>query len=187
MCRDACVPSGRELGKSTSSWLTGYRLLRDRLSGYRLSAIGYRRAWRKTAYFVSVRVADYPICPRLFGMLPRENPVAHVGMSHAPREVMTPQELRRRTTQFAIDVTALVQQFRNEPAADIVIKQLIRSATGTAANYRAAGQARSHAEFTSRISVALEEADECIHWLEFSERAGLAMGSELARLIRESK
>lgn len=100
---------------------------------------------------------------------------------------MTPQQLRERTAQFAVDVTTFVRGFRAEAAADIVTNQLIRSATATAANYRAAGQARSHAEFTSRISVVLEEADECIHWLEFSANAGLARGAELTRLIREAK
>jgi four helix bundle protein len=100
---------------------------------------------------------------------------------------MTPQELRERTAQFAVDVTTFVRTFDREAATDIVVNQLIRSATGTAANYRAAGQARSHAEFISRISVVLEEADECVHWLEFSERAGLAKGPELRRLVRESK
>jgi len=100
---------------------------------------------------------------------------------------MTPQELRERTARFSVDVTAFTRTVRAEPAAEIVINQLIRSATGAAANYRAAGQARSHAEFTSRISVVLEETDECIHWLEFCERAGIARGADLMVLIREAK
>ena len=111
----------------------------------------------------------------------------YAGTRSAPSAAMTPQELRNRTAQFAVDVTAFVRGFEKEPATDIVINQLIRSATGTAANYRAAGHARSHAEFTSRISIVLEEADECIHWLEFSERAGLVKGVELAQLIREAR
>jgi len=100
---------------------------------------------------------------------------------------MTPQELRERTAQFAVDVTAFVGRFAEHPATRIVTDQLLRSATSTAANYRAAGQARSHAEFTSRISVVLEEADECVHWLEFAERTGLAQGAEVSRLTREAK
>jgi four helix bundle protein len=100
---------------------------------------------------------------------------------------MTPQELRERTARFAVDVAKFTKTFEDEPAANIVIDQILRSATGMAANYRATGQARSHGEFTSRISVVLEEADECIHWLEFTERAGLASGTELDRLLRESR
>ena len=100
---------------------------------------------------------------------------------------MTPQELRERTATFAVDVTKLTKSFVAEPAAEIVIRQLIRSATGTASNYRAAGQGRSHAEFRSRIATVLEEADECIHWLEFSKNADLVRGPALDRLIREAK
>ncbi len=100
---------------------------------------------------------------------------------------MTPQELGDRTATFALDVTAFVRTLKSDQAAGVVIDQLVRCATSVAANYRAAGQSRSHAEFTSRISVVLEEADECIHWLEFSNRAGLASGTELERLVKESK
>ena len=38
-----------------------------------------------------------------------------------------------------------------------------------------------------RISVVLEEADECVHWLEFTERAGLVKGTEATRLLQEAK
>jgi four helix bundle protein len=100
---------------------------------------------------------------------------------------MTPQELRERTAAFAVDVTKLTKSFTDEPASEIIVRQLIRSATGTAANYRAAGQARSHAEFRSKISTVLEESDECIHWLEFARSADLARGPVLDRLIREAK
>lgn len=43
--------------------------------------------------------------------------------------------------------------------------QLTRAASSTAANYRAATRARSHAEFTAKIGLALEEADEAAFWL----------------------
>ena len=100
---------------------------------------------------------------------------------------MTPQELRERTAAFAVDVTKLTKAFTDEPASEIIIRQLIRSATSTASNYRAAGQGRSHAEFRSKIATVLEEADECIHWLEFAKNADLVRGPGLDRLIREAK
>jgi len=100
---------------------------------------------------------------------------------------MTPQELRERNARFAVDITKLTKSFTDEPASEIIIRQLIRSATGTASNYRAAGQGRSHAEFRSKIATALEEADECIHWLEFSKNADLVRGPAVDRLIREAK
>jgi hypothetical protein len=42
----------------------------------------------------------------------------------------------------------------------------MRAAMSVAANYRAAGLARSRAEFISKLSVVLEEADEVVFWLE---------------------
>jgi four helix bundle protein len=48
-----------------------------------------------------------------------------------------------------------------------VANQLIRSATGTASNYRAARRARSRADFISRLGIVLEEADESDFWLNY--------------------
>ena len=45
--------------------------------------------------------------------------------------------------------------------------QLIRSSTSVASNYRSACIAQSKASFVSKLSIALEEADESFFWLEF--------------------
>ena len=45
--------------------------------------------------------------------------------------------------------------------------QLIRASTSTASNYRSACIAQSKASFISKLSIALEEADESFFWLEF--------------------
>jgi four helix bundle protein len=54
-------------------------------------------------------------------------------------------------------------------------------------NYRASCGARSHAEFTSRISVVAEEADESAEWLDLIADAGLVGSTELPRLRKESR
>lgn len=144
-------------------------------------------SWNKLPGAPGVSVAVSAIAYASVARGQRETPTEYAGTRSALQRGMTPQELRNRTAQFAVDVTTLARRFAKEPASEIAINQLIRSATGTAANYRAAGHARSHAEFTSRISVALEEADECVHWLEFTERAGLVKGTEATRLLKEAK
>jgi four helix bundle protein len=79
----------------------------------------------------------------------------------------TPQEeLRERTKQFAYRVIRLFRSLPRTPEAQIIGKQLLRSATAVAANYRAANRPRSQADFVSKISVVLEEADETLFWLE---------------------
>jgi len=40
------------------------------------------------------------------------------------------------------------------------------SSTSVGANYRAARRAKSHADFTYKIGIVSEEADECIYWLK---------------------
>jgi four helix bundle protein len=54
-------------------------------------------------------------------------------------------------------------------------------------NYRASCRARSHQEFTSRIHVVAEEADECQGWLEFLAAAGLLESPGVVRLTQEAK
>ncbi len=53
-------------------------------------------------------------------------------------------------------------------------------------NYRSSRRARSHAEFTAKIGIVAEEADETLGWLQFIERAKLINSPELARLLREA-
>jgi len=67
------------------------------------------------------------------------------------------------------------------------VRQLARSGTSISANYRAAGRARSRAEFTAKIGVVAEEADEAEHWLEILRESRLASGAELDSLWQESR
>ena len=65
-------------------------------------------------------------------------------------------------------------------------RQLARAATGVAFNYRATCRARSHAEFTARMAIVAEEADESQGWLEFIEAGELMKSETLTRLIGEA-
>jgi len=83
--------------------------------------------------------------------------------------VSTPQELRDRTKKFAIRIVRLFQALPKSTEAQVMGKQLLRSGTSVAANYRAVCRARSKAEFIARIGVVAEEADESALWLELLE------------------
>jgi len=63
--------------------------------------------------------------------------------------------------------------------------QVMRASSGAAANYRASNYARSHAEFRSKITAALEEIDESRHWLASLHRHGHATGREAESLLVE--
>src|SRR5437870_3340560 len=77
-----------------------------------------------------------------------------------------PEELRERTRQFAYRIVRLFRSLPTTAEAQVAGKQLLRSGTSVAANYRAVCRARSKAEFVAKIGVVLEEADESVFWLE---------------------
>lgn len=75
-------------------------------------------------------------------------------------------ELKQRTKQFALRVMKLVGALPEDSVGRTIGNQLIRSATSVGANYRAACRARSKAEFTAKLQIVIEEADESCYWLE---------------------
>jgi four helix bundle protein len=95
------------------------------------------------------------------------------------------EELKKRTMRFALDVCALIQQLPHGEPGFTVQRQLAKASTSVALNYRAACRGRSHAEYTAKIGLVSEEADESLGWLEFTEAAELLATQELQRLIRE--
>lgn len=73
------------------------------------------------------------------------------------------------------------------PETRDIALQVRRSSSGIAANHRVGGRARSHAEFTSKIGVALEEADETLYWLEHIADCGLSEVNVMRPLLREAR
>jgi len=82
----------------------------------------------------------------------------------APDTVNRAEEHAARSSRFAVSVVRMCRRLPREDAARVFGRQLLRSATGTAANFRAAVRARSPREFAARIGVALEEVDESAFW-----------------------
>ena len=72
-------------------------------------------------------------------------------------------------------------------ASAVITYQLVKSATSTGANYRAACVSRSRNEFLSKICIVVEESDESVYWLEVILEADLSKNKNvLLRLIQES-
>jgi len=70
--------------------------------------------------------------------------------------------------------------------ANVLSQQILRSATGMAANYRAAGRSRSRAEFLAKLGVVIEEADETVFWLEMLAESGIVRPKRLEKLQAEA-
>ncbi|MFN4233507.1 MAG: four helix bundle protein [Bacteroidia bacterium] len=92
------------------------------------------------------------------------------------------EKLKQKTKQFAIEILKFSKGFNKTDESYIIKKQLLRSAFSVAANYRAVCRARSNAEFISKLSIVVEEADECVFWIELSIDAEI-ISKEKSRLM----
>ncbi|MGA3286204.1 MAG: four helix bundle protein [Bacteroidota bacterium] len=97
-----------------------------------------------------------------------------------------PEILRDRTKQFAIQIVRLVRTFPKNEEARIIGRQLMRSATSVAANYRAVCRARSKAEFIAKIGIVVEEADETVFWLEMVTDLNILSPEKTNELLKEA-
>jgi len=97
-----------------------------------------------------------------------------------------PKALRARTKQFALGIIKLFRILPRTEEARVIGRQLLRSGTSVAANYRAACRARSKAEFVAKMGVVVEEADETVFWLELLIDAQILRPEQLANLVTEA-
>jgi len=72
------------------------------------------------------------------------------------------------------------------PRRRYIGKQLLRSGTSVGANYRAAGRARSKAEFISKMGIVVEEADETVFWVECLIESGIVKPELLTDILAEA-
>jgi four helix bundle protein len=73
--------------------------------------------------------------------------------------------LKRKSYEFAIRIVKLAQYLQNERKEYVMSKQLLRSGTAIGALIREAEFGQSKADFTSKMSIALKEANETDYWL----------------------
>ena len=108
-----------------------------------------------------------------------------MGYSKEEKEAFI-QKMKAKTKKFAVDIIHFCNTLPNSQAIRTISYQIIKSATSTGANYRAACRGRSKAEFHSKISIVIEEADESQYWLELIEDTNIKCDqNELGRLKAE--
>jgi four helix bundle protein len=74
----------------------------------------------------------------------------------------------------------------NSRTADVIGRQLLRSATSVGANYRAACRGKSTADVLAKLAIVEEEADESAYWLELLIEANIVPEGEVAEPSRET-
>jgi four helix bundle protein len=110
------------------------------------------------------------------------------GTAGAPDPRMDQVQLRERTKNFATAVVRFCRSLPSEWDVRDMGRQLLRSGTSVAANYRACGRARSAKEFCSKLGLVVEEADESQLWLELLPEADPGVVDEAyRRLLAEAR
>jgi four helix bundle protein len=99
---------------------------------------------------------------------------------------VTPEEMKRRTKAFALDVLRFVESLPKSRSVDAVARQLLRAGMSVGANYRAACRSRSDGDFLARMGVVEEEADEALYWLELLLEAGMTTPQKAGTLQAEA-
>jgi four helix bundle protein len=87
------------------------------------------------------------------------------------------ETLKERTMSFSVNVLRLIDRLPRSIAGDVVARQLAKSATSVAANYRSACTARSRPDFIAKLAIVVEEAEECVYWLDLVVRAHIVEGA----------
>jgi four helix bundle protein len=100
---------------------------------------------------------------------------------------VNPTELKARTMAFAVRVLKMAEHLPKTAQGRTVAGQICRSSCSVGANYRAALRSKSRADFTHKICIVLEEADETLFWLELIQAAELLPGSKLTALLVEAE
>jgi four helix bundle protein len=96
------------------------------------------------------------------------------------------KDLERRTKQFALQAIKFVSSLPRTRDADVLGRQLLRSATSIGANYREANRGVSRADFANKIGTVQKEASETQYWIELLIESGIAANQIAKTLHREA-
>ena len=99
---------------------------------------------------------------------------------------MTREELKERYRQFSLRIIKMVDAMPNTISANAIAKQIVRSGTSPAANYRAACLAKSDKDFINKLKMVEEEIDETSHWLSIIIDSGMLPKLRVQDLYDES-
>ncbi|MCR9293288.1 MAG: four helix bundle protein [bacterium] len=103
-------------------------------------------------------------------------------------------EFKKRTQTVALRTIRMIETMLEQAStaerkrsvtAEVLGKQLLRSATSVGANYRAVCRAKSPADMLNKLRIVEEEADESGYWLELIGESGLMPTERLSDLLRE--
>jgi four helix bundle protein len=97
-----------------------------------------------------------------------------------------PQDLRTRTSNFALKIIRLYTSLPKTTEAQVIGRQFLRSGTSIGAHYREGHRAKSDADIVNKFENALQELDETDYWLELLVKSGITSVQKVEPLRKET-
>ena len=95
--------------------------------------------------------------------------------------------LKKKTESFAVRIIRLYQYLVNQQKETIMSKQVYRSGTSIGANVAESINAQSDADFISKLSIALKEANETEYWIRNLYSANLIDNARYISLQKDNE
>jgi len=96
-------------------------------------------------------------------------------------------KLKDRTYQYSIKMIEFLDNLPKDSSAQIISKQLLRSATSIGANIVEAQASSSKKDFTKYFNYSLKSANESIYWLNLLKDAKKINNNQIEYLLNETK
>ncbi len=97
------------------------------------------------------------------------------------------QIFAKRIKNLSVDIINQLSELAYSEKVSVIRKQIFRSSSSSAANYRAMCRARSLKERYSKICIVVEEADETLFWIEFMQDLKMFSESNLKNWFTEAE
>ena len=96
-------------------------------------------------------------------------------------------KLKDRTYQYFIKIIEFLDNLPKDNSAQIISKQLLRSATSIGANIVEAQASSSKKDFTKYFNYSLKSANESVYWLNLLKEAKKINNNKIEYLLNETK
>ena len=94
-------------------------------------------------------------------------------------------KLRKKSFEFALRIVKLARFLETEKKDWVLSRQILKSGTSIGANVRESRFAQSTADFVSKLTIALKEAEETEYWLELLTEAEMISEKQCASLQKD--
>ena len=100
---------------------------------------------------------------------------------------MSDNIIENKSFDFAVRIVNLYKHLTSEKKEYVMSKQLLRSGTSVGANVAEAEKAQSDADFYSKLTIALKEANESHYWLRLLYATNYLTESEFESIEKDAR